>query len=188
MYRKLKILTNILIGLLLFGVFSCTEFDERDVEEKEVEAEEFPDQESWNAKMHFTKDGKKRAILEAGYIAKYSKKRITLLKEGMQVDFFDSEGNHKSVLNSEEGKVFDGKQDMVAIKNVVVISDNGNHLYCEELHWKNNEQKIISNVPVMITTNDDTLYGDSMISDPDLHNYEITNAHGSSQKKISLDE
>lgn len=184
----MKILIHILVGLVLFGFFACTEFDERDVTEKESEIEEFPDQESWNAIMHFTKDGKKRAILEAGYIAKYSKKKITLLKDGMQVDFFDSEGNHKSKLNSEEGKVFDGKQDMVAIKNVVVISDNGNHLYCEELHWKNNEQKIISNVPVMITTDDDTLYGDSMISDPDLHNYEITNAHGSSQKKISLDE
>jgi LPS export ABC transporter protein LptC len=184
----LKNLIHILIGLILFGFFACTEFEERDVTENETEVEEFPDQESWNAKMHFTKDGKKRAILKAGYIAKYSKKRITLLKEKMQVDFFDGEGDHKSVLNSEEGKVFDGKQDMVAIKNVVVISDNGNHLYCEELHWKNNEQKIISNVPVMITTGDDTLYGDSMISDTDLHNYEITNAHGSSQKKISLDE
>ena len=163
--------------LLIFGFIGCTEFDERNVTEREDQIEEFPDQESWNATMHFTKDGKKRAILEAGYIAKYSKKKITLLKEGMQVDFFDSDGNHKSKLNSEEGKVFDGRQDMVAIKNVIVISDNGNHLYCEELHWKNNEQKIISNVPVMITTDDDTLY-----------NYEITNAHGSSQKKISLDE
>jgi len=177
---------------MTIGYFSCTEFDEHEeiekINEVEVEVEEFPDQESWNAKMHFTKDGKKRAILEAGYIAKYSKKRITLLKEGMQVDFFDSDGNHKSVLNSEEGKVFDGKQDMIAIKNVVVISDNGNHLYCDELHWKNNDQKIISYVPVMITTDKDTLFGDSMISDAELHNYEITNAHGSSQKKISLDE
>ena len=184
----MKFLILLLIGCILTGFIACTDFDEKDVVNTEEEIEEFPDQESWNAKMYFTKDGKKRAILEAGYIAKYSKKRFTLLKEGLQVDFFDSEGNHKSVLNSEEGKVFDDKQDMVALKNVIVVSDNGNHLYCEELHWKNNEQKIISNVPVMITTDDDTLYGDSMISDPELHNYEITNAHGSSQKKISLDE
>ena len=184
----MKLIHYLIIGFLIFGILACTEFDVRDENEEIAEIEEFPDQESWNAKMHFTKDGKKRAILKAGYIAKYSKKRITLLKEGMQVDFFDSEGNHKSVLNSEEGKVFDGKQDMVAIKNVVVRSDNGNHLYCDELHWKNNEQKIVSYVPVMITTDEDTLYGDSMISDPELHNYEITNAHGSSQKKISLDE
>lgn len=184
----MRFLIYILISIFIIGNFFCTDFDEKDETQLSGEIEEFPDQESWNATMHFTKDGKKRAILVAGYIAKYSKKRITLLKEGMQVDFFDSEGNHKSVLTSEEGKVFDGKQDMVAIKNVVVVSDNGNHLYCEELHWKNNDQKIVSNVPVMITTDQDTLYGDSMISDPELHNYEITNAHGSSQKKISLDE
>lgn len=182
----MKIIYCILILLSTVLFFSCTEFNEEKTVQEEIE--DFPDQESWNAKMYFTKDGKKRAILEAGYVAKYSKKKITLLKEGMQVDFFDSEGNHKSKLNSVEGKVFDGKQDMVAIKNVVVISDNGNHLYCEELFWNNTEQKIISNVPVMITTNEDTLYGDSLISDPDLHNYEITNAHGSSQKNISLDE
>ena len=167
---------------------ACTDFENREDLEDSDFIEEYPDQESWNATMYFTKDGKRRAILEAGYIAKYSTKNITLLKEGLQVDFFDSEGNHKSKLTSEEGKVFDNKQDMVAIKNVIVISDNGNHLYCEELHWKNEEQKIVSNVPVMITTDKDTLYGDSMISDPDLHNYEITNAHGSSQQKISLDE
>ncbi|MCK5032511.1 MAG: LPS export ABC transporter periplasmic protein LptC [Calditrichia bacterium] len=182
----MKILYYLLICLTIGGFTACTEFDEEKT--TQIEVEEFPDQESWNAKMYFTKDGKKRAILESGYIAKYSKKNITLLKDGMQVDFFDSEGNHKSRLTSEEGKVFDGKQDMVAIKNVVVKSDNGNHLYCEELHWNNGDQKIISYVPVMITTDNDTLYGDSMISDPDLHNYEVTNAHGSSQKKISLDE
>lgn len=182
----MKLFLYKIICLFICFFVACTEFDDQTSAENEIE--EFPNQESWNAKMYFTKDGKKRAILEAGYIAKYSKKKITLLKEGMQVDFFDIDGNHKSKLTSEEGKVFDGKQDMVAIKNVVVISDNGNHLYCEELHWKNNEQKIISYVPVMITTENDTLYGDSLISDPELHNYEITNAHGSSQKKISLDE
>jgi LPS export ABC transporter protein LptC len=184
----LKAIKYITIFFALIIFIGCTDFESKDNAESDINVEEYPDQESWNATMYFTKDGKKRAILEAGYIAKYSSKKITLLKEGLQVDFFDSEGKHKSKLTSEEGKVFDDKQDMVAIKNVVVISDNGNHLYCEELHWKNNDQKIISNVPVMITTDKDTLYGDSMISDPELHNYEITNAHGSSQKKISLDE
>lgn len=182
----MKFINYIVYFFIISILGACTEFSDEKTIQGEIE--EFPDQESWNAQMFFTKDGKKRAILEAGYIAKFSKKKVTLLKEGMQVDFFDSDGIHKSKLNSLEGKVFDEKQDMVAIKNVVVISDNGNHLYCEELFWNNSDQKIISNVPVMITTDEDTLYGDSMISDPDLHNYEITNAHGSSQKKISLDE
>lgn len=182
----MRLIQYLIVFFSILCFVACTEFnDEKSVQE---DIEDFPDQESWNAKMFFTKDGKKRAILEAGYISKFSKKKITLLKEGLQVDFFDSDGNHKSKLNSEEGKVFDDKQDMVATKNVIVISDNGNHLYCEELHWNNKDQKIISYVPVMITTNEDTLYGDSLISDPDLHNYEITNAHGSSQKTISLDE
>lgn len=182
----MKLISFVIILLLIFTAFHCTDFDDKD--SADIVVDEFPDQESWNAKMYFTKDGNRRAVLDAGYIAKYNKEKITLLKEGVRVDFYDSDGNHKSILTSLEGKVFDQTQDMVATGNVVVKSDNGNHLYCEELFWDHKNQKIKSNVPVMITTKEDTLYGDSLISDPDLHNYEITNTHGSSQKTISIDE
>ncbi len=177
---------TILLIILLTWSFNCTTFETEESEKTKIE--DFPDQESWNARMYFTKDGKRKAVLNAGYIAKYSKKSITLLKEDVKVDFYDNEGNHKSVLTSLEGKVFDKSQDMVAIGNVVVKSDNGNHLYCEELHWNNKTQKIISNVPVKITTKEDTLFGDTLISDPDLSDYELTNTHGTSQKTISIDD
>jgi hypothetical protein len=77
---------------------------------------------------------------------------------------------------------------MVATGNVIVKSTNGTTLYTEELNWINNEGKIISNVPVKITTEGDTLYGDTFKSDPDLINYEITNARGTSDKTISIDD
>jgi len=181
----LKLFLRMLLLLSFVVMFGCTEF--QDDETDSAVAEEFPDQESWDATMFFTKDGNKKAILNAGYIAKFIKKKETLLKEGVKVDFYDNEGNHKSVLTSKEGKVFDNSQDMIAIGDVVVKSDNGNHLFCEELLWDNTKQKIISNVPVKITTKEDTLYGDTLISDPDLHDYELTNTHGSSQKTISVE-
>ena len=65
---------------------------------------------------------------------------------------------------------------------------NGSQLYSQELLWDNKEEKIISQVPVKITTVSDTLYGDTFKSDPDLINYEITNARGTSQKTISIDD
>ena len=70
-------------------------------------------------------------------------------------------------------------KDMVAYGNVVVVSDSGVTLYTDTLYWDNGNQKIISKIPVMIISENDSLYGDTFISDPSLENYEITNSHGS---------
>lgn len=175
----------IIIVTLSFIFFQCTEFEK---DEGVAPVDDFPSQESWDNSIYFSRDGLRRAVLTAGYIAKYNRKKYTLLKEGVKVNFYDEEGNLKSVLTSKQGKVFDDKQDMVAIDNVVVRSKNGTVLYSEELHWINKEEKIISEVPVMITTDTDTLYGDTFKSDPDLVDYEITNTRGTSEKTISIQD
>ena len=56
----------------------CTEF-EKEVQEKTVQ--DYPDQESWNNNIYFQRDGKRLAVLTAGYIAKYNEKKHTILKE-----------------------------------------------------------------------------------------------------------
>lgn len=182
----MRILKLVLIFLVLLTA-GCTQFDSNEPSEF-TQDESFPDQESWNAEMSFTKNGKRRAVLHAGYVAKYSKKEITVLKEGVKVDFYDDEGQLKSHLTSLEGKVFDKSKDMTATGDVIVVSRTGTHLYSEELFWNNEQERIVSKVPVMITTDEDTLYGDSFSSDPDLINYEITNTRGTSKKTISIEE
>jgi LPS export ABC transporter protein LptC len=169
--------------ILLWGITACTKFEE---DEGSLPTQDFPDQESWDNNIFFTRDSIRRAVLTAGYIAKYTKKKYTLLREGVKVDFYDEIGNLKSVLNSEEGKVLDDKQNMYAYKNVVVQAVNGTTLYTEELYWDNKAEKIISEVPVKITTPTDTLFGDTFRSDPDLVEYEITNAHGISDKTLNV--
>lgn len=177
----------ILVFIVIFSFlnFSCTEFE---TEKGEMPVEEFPDQESWGNNIYFQRDGKRMAVLTAGYIAKYFKKKHTLLQEGVKVDFYGEDGELKSILTSSQGKVFDERSDMVATGNVVVKSTTGTTLYTEELHWVNKEGKISSDVPVKITTEGDTLFGDTFKSDPDLINYEITNARGTSDKTISIDD
>jgi len=180
-----KYIILLIIVTFSFLSFNCTEFE---AEKGETPVEDYPDQESWGNNIYFQRDGKRLAVLTAGYIAKYYKKKHTLLKEGVKVDFYGEDGELKSVLTSSEGKVFDNRSDMVATGNVIVKSTNGTTLYTEELHWINKESKIISNVPVKITTEGDTLFGDTFKSDPDLINYEITNARGTSDKTISIDD
>ncbi len=139
---------------------------------------EHPDQESWNSTLIITNDGQKVGVVEAKHFQKYNKKNKTYISEGLKVDFFNAEGLHTSVLTSEGGEVDDRKQDMIAYGNVIVVSDSGMTLYTDTLMWDNKRQKIISEIPVTIISESDTLYGDSFISDPSLENYELTNSHG----------
>ena len=182
----MKVILKLLL-LITLGLFhlQCTEFEE---DKGHMPTEELPDQESWDNNIFFTRDNHRRAVLTAGYIAKYSKKKHTILKEGVKVNFYNEHGVLKSVLTSKEGKVLDEKQDMYAYGNVVVRGENGTTLYTEELLWDNRAGKIISQVPVKITTVTDTLFGDTFRSDPDLIEYEITNAHGTSEKMLQVRE
>jgi LPS export ABC transporter protein LptC len=166
----------LLITFLFVLITACSNQESESVESGS--RIDYPDQESWNTVLTITNNGNKIGIVEASHLKKYSKKNLTLISDGLKVDFFNSEGKHTSVLTSEGGRVHDVKQDMIAYGNVVVVSDSGMTLYTDTLKWDNERQKIISEIPVKITSENDTLYGDSFISDPSLENYEITNSRG----------
>jgi LPS export ABC transporter protein LptC len=162
--------------LSIFVLISCFQKESETRETNSVV--EYPDQESWDATLTITNDGKKVGVVQASHYKKYSKKNLTYISEGLKVDFYNEQGSHTSVLTSEGGEVNDIKQDMVAYGNVVVVSDSGVTLYTDTLYWDNQNQKILSKIPVMIISESDTLYGDTFISDPSLENYEITNSRG----------
>lgn len=175
----------IFLILIISLIFSCSDEKNKAVS---IDTKNYPDQESWDATIFITKDGKTVGNLKAGHVQKFTKKKITLLDENLQVDFYNEMGEHTSVLTSDGGKIFDLKQDMVAYGNVVVVSDSGLTLFTDTLKWNNKEQKIYSEIPVKIISQDqDTLYGNSFISDPNLINYEIVNPRGKSKKTLTLE-
>jgi LPS export ABC transporter protein LptC len=170
---------------LIFSLCSCSKTQEEPSGPR-PDTEGFPDQESWNSTIVITKDGRRMAEVWAGYIATYNQKNETVLKDSIHIDFYDQEGNHNSVLTAKEGLVYNQTNNMIAIGNVIVVSDSGIVLETEELKWNNQTQKIISDVPVIFTTETEKLNGDSFVSDPDLKNYEIKNARGYTEKSIPL--
>jgi len=173
--------------IILIFIFACTQ--QEDKKQVAQAPADYPDQESWNATVKITKEGRLSGLVQAGYIRKYSSKQKTYLSDSIQIDFYNQKGQHNSVLYAHGGEVNDKIQDMIAYGNVVVISDSGITLYTDTLKWDNKRQKIISDIPIMITTNEgDTLYGDSFISNPALTNYEIVNPRGMSTKKVSIEE
>lgn len=175
-----------LVFFLFLFTFGCSSQGQEEQESDSVI--EYPDQESWNATIRITKDGRTVGLLKAGHIQKFNEKKITLLKEGLVVDFFNAQGEHTSVLNSVGGTVYDDRQDMIAYENVVVVSDSGLQLFSDTLRWDNKNQKIYSDIPVRIVSDEaDTLYGDRFTSNPDLSNYEIVNPRGISTKSLRID-
>ncbi len=183
----MKILFVTILTFLGFAILSCTDFEDQQPTSSK-EKTEFPDQESWHSNITITKAGNRMAEVWAGYIASYNDRGIAYLKDSIHVDFYDDQGEYNSTLTADSGVVHNNTNDLSASGNVVVVSDSGIVLKTSELKWDNKKQKIISEVPVRFTTNDDTLIGDSFISDPDLKNYEIRNARGYSRRKIPLDK
>lgn len=183
----MKSITAIFISIALLSFWACSIPSEEPSSPKS-DLEELPDQESWYSTIIITRDGRRMAEVWAGYIATYDKKNETILKDSIHVDFYNQEGQHNSVLTAQEGIVYNQSNNMKAVGNVVVVSDSGVVLETEELKWDNPRQKIISDVPVIFTTETEKLIGDSFISDPDLKNYEIKNARGYTQRVIPLEK
>jgi LPS export ABC transporter protein LptC len=184
-------MTTAIIKLLLiispFIFFHCSSLQEEPAA-SELNKEDLPDQESWQSSIFITKEGRRVAIINAGYIASYQKKQVTVLSDSIHVDFYDNDGNHNSILTADEGIVYNQTNNLTATGNVYVVSDSGIVLQTKELKWDNKKQKIVSEIPVIFTTDTDTLLGDSFISDPNLKNYELRNARGYSRRVIKLEK
>lgn len=168
---------SLYISLSILILYSCTKIEEQTAGSQKGS---YPDQESWNSTLIVSNNGRKVGVVNAEHFKKYTNKRLTELSEGLTIDFYDNNGQHTSILFANGGEVYEHKQNMKAYGNVKVVSDSGLTLYTDTLIWNNEQQKIISEIPVMLTTETDTLWGDSFVSDPNLENYTITNARGHS--------
>ncbi len=141
--------------------------------------DDFVDQESWNPTIILTREAKKRAVVKSGHMAKYAEKKEVILEGNVDADFFSIEEEHMSNLKSERAFVYEKTDNLLAIGNVVVVSDSGVTLFTDSLYWDNKLEKITSNDTVMLTTEtNDTLYGVGFESDVDLNHWKILKPWG----------
>lgn len=168
---------HLMIILISFIFISCSD---QSVKPKviSIKTRELPDQESFNSKVVFSDSGVVKAILRAGHIAVYSSQYETLLDGGIQVDFYDIEGNHTSILTADRGRVDDITQDLYAYGNVVARSDSGVVLKTEELKWINSRRKIFTDKFVEITSPTEVIRGYGLESDQSLKDYVIFRVSG----------
>jgi LPS export ABC transporter protein LptC len=158
--------------VLLFG---CSDEKVKPSINAALKVEEMPAQESWNAKVIFTDSGKTQAVLYTGHLRMFSEARETLLDSSVKVEFFNEFGSVATTLTSKRGRVDDILQNLYAIDSVVAVSDSGVTLLTQELMWRNEDRKIVSNKFVTILTKAEKIEGYGFESDQGLSNYVIYN-------------
>lgn len=141
--------------------------------------EGMPDQESWGVTITLTDKVVKRALIRSGHLEKYQDRQYIMLDEGVEADFFDKNENHTTYLTALVAEVDEKSNFMVAIGNVVVVSDSGVTLFTDTLSWNNDTEQVFTDDPVMVTTeNSDTLYGVGFESNIELNHWKILKPTG----------
>ncbi len=188
MMKDRVFIISLLMFVLIVSFHGCDLDKEKAIPEAS-DGSEYPSQEGWNSKIYISNAGRLQAKVHYGHMIKYDSQKLYLFDEGVEIDFYDVEGNHTSHLISERGEYFETTEDVIGKGNVVVVSDSGLTLRTEELRWNNRREKIISDTLIMLTTPEhDTLYGMGFESNADLSHRVIHKPWGKSEKRIDLEK
>ncbi len=90
-----------------------------------------------------------------------------------RVEFFDDEGESRSVLTANNGLLKRRTNDMVVSGSVVVTSNDGTVMQTEHLTWDERRGKVSTEMPVRVTRDGDVMTGTGAEADPDLGNLRI---------------
>ena len=138
-----------------------------------------PDAESWDAVITLTNKGAKRGVIRSGHLEKYNDKEFILLDQNVDADFFNEEEVFTTNLKSLVAEIDEEDDFLVAIGNVVVVTDSGVTLFTDTLSWDNQKEKVFtSDSVIFITEKKDTLYGIGFESDVELNNWKILQPTG----------
>ena len=138
-----------------------------------------PDAESWDAVITLTNKGAKRGVIRSGHLEKYNDNEFILLDQNVDADFFNEEEVFTTNLKSLVAEIDEEEDFLVAIGNVVVVTDSGVTLFTDTLSWDNQKEKVFTfDSVIFITEKKDTLYGIGFESDIELNNWKILQPTG----------
>lgn len=82
--------------------------------------------------------------------------------------FYNCDGAITSTLKADSGYIFEETNDLKALGNVVVETDDSTTLWTDELNWKEKEQKIQTESTLKYKKGNTFYTGKGMEADPDL--------------------
>ena len=161
------------IPFLLFLV-SCSENEIAKTLAKDVH-----DQLSTNVEITLTKKGNITAKINSKILKKNNQSLQLELFDNVNVNLFDENFQHKSLIKSQSAMVDEKENRIKAYGSVAVISDDGKILMTDSLTWDNNSDKIYTDASLKFITSDtDTLYGTGFKSNIDLTDWNIFQPRG----------
>ncbi len=132
-----------------------------------------PDQEAWNTTIYLSRDGRQEATIRAGHRLYYSETNVTVIDEGVFVEFFEEDGGMASTLKAERGEIDGQTHDLRVWGDVNVYSMERGTLETDSLTWINAVNVIETDAAVRLTSDRDIISGDGFEADPGMHKWTI---------------
>lgn len=155
--------------VLLCTLCACTPADQ-----VEQAADEAPvNREMWHWSTRITDRGKSRAQVRAGSFQQVSENEPAQFSDGVQVAFFNSQGDTVSTLTAERGEINASGDDMKVFGSVVVVARDCTQLQTDSLRWQRDENRIMGEGYVTISRPDGTETGVGFNASSDLKQWTL---------------
>lgn len=168
--------------VLLAFLTSCS--DDEEVK-KVVQKPSFATETGEGVTITYTDSGVVKAKIIAPLMQHFSmsQKPYTLMPKGVEGTFFDNNKNASSFAFADIGIYYEKEKYLVMKQNVKLINVKGDTLSTEYLVWDEVKEKIFTDKFVKITTADQLIYGDGLVSNQNFTEYRITNVKGNIKLK-----
>lgn len=160
-------------------LFACNS-DLEKIKEIQITADEdYPVETLQNAKLIYSDSAVVRVILYATQMDRYVGDEPFLeITKGLKVQFFNLSGSKESELTAQYAKIDEEKNLMEAKNTVKVKNVNGDVLETEHLILDQKTEMVYTEEFVKITTNDEVIYGEGLVSNQDFTKYTIKKISG----------
>ena len=162
----------VLVGLLTASVsLACTTKKQPPVEAHSALADS-ADQVMYPARFNLTDQGLQRAHVDAD-TAYFFDDNNRMELQGVHATFYTVTGAKDAVLTSRHGTTNTRTNNMIARKDVVVVSEDGRRLTTPELIYNQQKNEISSDSAFVMTEPNRRLEGVGFRSDPNMKNIQI---------------
>jgi len=144
------------------------------------------DQIMYGARFKLTDQGLERAQLEAD-TAYFFDDNTRIELENVHTTFFTVTGAKDAVLTSKFGTTNTRTNNMIARKNVLVVSEDGRRLTTQELIYNQQKNEISSDSAFVMTEPNRRVEGIGFRSDPNMKNIKILKGASGFQKGVSTE-
>jgi LPS export ABC transporter protein LptC len=139
----------------------------------------FPIETIKDCEIIYSDSAKVRVLLNATLMNRYADEESYIeFKNGLKVQFFDVNGKKESELNADYAIIDEEKDLMLAQHNVVVRNVDGDVLETEKLNWNKQKEEIFTDEFVKITTENEVIFGQGLVSNQNFSKYTIRKIKG----------